>query len=223
MLFEWFLINAVNLCLLFLYLYIKANLQKKKKIERERRKKAKKYNCTKRLKQIRCQKTEWVLDIDKDQVTVKSWGTPWGPDSIFLQATLQRDVPSHLPLHGPQGATASSVQVHLNHISPAHVSEPTHKEPRSRIQWAGVAPVGVQESWVGGWRGLELTWGRTGVRGRGQGERKSASCTERPLEITKSDLDVYLETSLSVFHCFCDKVPQIQWLKIAHIGTFLMA
>ena len=74
-----------------------------------------------------------------------------------------------------------------------------------------------------GWRGLELTWGRTGVRGGGQGERKSASCTERPSEITKSDLDVYLETSLSVFHCFCDKVPQIQWLKIAHIGTFLMA
>jgi len=70
---------------------------------------------------------------------------------------------------------------------------------------------------------LELTGRRTGVRGEGQGERKSSSYTGRPSEITKSDLDVYFETSLLAFHCFCDKVLQIQWLKIAHTGTSLMA
>ena len=61
--------------LLLFYMYI--NLPKKKKREREKEKRQKeKYNCTKRLKQIRCQKREWVLDIDTDQVTVTSWGTP---------------------------------------------------------------------------------------------------------------------------------------------------
>ena len=196
MLLEWFLINAVKLYLLLLYLCIKFNLQKKKEREREKEKRPKKkYNSTKRLKQIRCQKREWVLDIDTDQVTVTSWGTPWGPDSIFLQATLQGDVPSHLSPTGPRGPQLLTfrfilIMFHL----PTCVW--THRQrTQEQHQWAGVAPVTAHQSWVGG-QGLELTWRRTGIRGEGQGERKSASCTGRPSEITKSDFNVYFETSL---------------------------
>ena len=120
----WIYICCFCICILKL-------ICQKKEREREKEKRQKeKYNCTKRLKQIRCQKREWVLDIDTDQVTVTSWGTPWGPDSIFLQATLQGDIPSHLPPHRPQGATASYVQVHLNYISSAHMClNPHTKNP----------------------------------------------------------------------------------------------
>jgi len=167
MLLEWFLINAVNLYLLLLYLYIKVNLPKKKR-EREKEKRQKeKYNCTKRLKQIRCQKREWVLDIDTDQVTVTSWGTPWGPDSIFLQATLQGDIPSHLPPHRPQGATASYVQVHLNYISSAHMClNPHTKNP-------GTASVSrcSQSTGVSGWGArIGADWEEN--RGQGRGTRR---------------------------------------------------
>lgn len=61
--------------MLLLYLCIGGKFAKKKRErEREGKKRQKKYNSTKRLKQIRCQKREWVLDIDTDQVTVTLWG-----------------------------------------------------------------------------------------------------------------------------------------------------